>query len=76
MEARVAEAEGRVVSGVLEPDCTGSKEPIVDFSGLLQTSVKLYKLTVKYILLKTKAINTQNSSLPNYLVMFYYYLCS
>ena len=28
------------------------------------------------MILKTKVINTQNSSLPNYFITFYYYLCS
>ena len=30
----------------------------------------------KYIVLKAKVANTQNSLLPNYFAVFYYYLCS
>lgn len=38
--------------------------------------IKLYKVTIKEIIWKTKVINIQNAPLPNAVIMFYYCLCS
>lgn len=40
------------------------------------TKTKLCKLTIKYIILKPKVTNTENSSLPNYFTTFLPCLCS
>lgn len=37
------------------------------------TKSKLCELTIKYIILKPKVTNTENSSLPNYLTTLYYF---
>lgn len=38
--------------------------------------VLIIKAVIKEITLKTEVVNTQNSLLPSYFPVFYYYLCS